>query len=145
MSFVCLFAAKKQNGNAFRTNSLGSGTRTPPLERKSKLSALGKFFKPWKWKRKKKSDKLEAVSRSEYSIHVSQTQTKVFALLLMSVNIINNVCFCFFFLALERKISVRANRDELVQKGILLPESQFAPISEPGENYLLILFFVLLF
>lgn len=53
----------------------------------------------------------------------------------MSVNIINNVCFCFF-LALERKISVRANRDELVQKGILLPESQFAPISEPGEDYL---------
>ncbi|XP_065174135.1 phosphatase and actin regulator 2 isoform X4 [Atheta coriaria] len=91
-------SAKKQNGNAFRTNSLGSGTRTPPLERKSKLSALGKFFKPWKWKRKKKSDKLEAVSRT-----------------------------------LERKISVRANRDELVQKGILLPESQFAPISEPGE------------
>ncbi|KAK9718362.1 RPEL repeat [Popillia japonica] len=91
---------KKQNGTAFRTNSLGSGTRTPPLERKSKLSALGKFFKPWKWKRKKKSDKLEAVSRT-----------------------------------LERKISVRANRDELVQKGILLPESPLTPpISEPGET-----------
>ncbi|GJQ71540.1 hypothetical protein Trydic_g11248 [Trypoxylus dichotomus] len=94
-----VIVAKKQNGTAFRTNSLGSGTRTPPLERKSKLSALGKFFKPWKWKRKKKSDKLEAVSRT-----------------------------------LERKISVRANRDELVQKGILLPESPLTPpISEPGE------------
>lgn len=58
-------AAKKQNGTAFRTNSLGSGTRTPPLERKSKFSALGKLFKPWKWKRKKKSEKLEAVSRSK--------------------------------------------------------------------------------
>ncbi|XP_017780031.1 PREDICTED: phosphatase and actin regulator 4 isoform X4 [Nicrophorus vespilloides] len=93
-----VIVAKKQNGNAFRTNSLGSGTRTPPLERKSKFSAIGKFFKPWKWKRKKKSDKLEAVSRT-----------------------------------LERKISVRANRDELVQKGILLPESPCNPISEPGE------------
>ncbi|KAI4503830.1 hypothetical protein M0802_001233 [Mischocyttarus mexicanus] len=54
--------AKKQNGTALRTNSLGSGARTPPLERKSKFSALGRLFKPWKWKRKKKSDKFEAAS-----------------------------------------------------------------------------------
>ncbi|XP_017029691.1 phosphatase and actin regulator 2 isoform X5 [Drosophila kikkawai] len=91
--------AKKQNGAAIRTNSLGSGTRTPPLERKSKLSALGRFFKPWKWRRKKKSEKFEAASKS-----------------------------------LERKISVRANRDELVQKGILLPESPLGNIPEPGEE-----------
>ncbi|KAH8365976.1 hypothetical protein KR093_007846, partial [Drosophila rubida] len=90
---------KKQNGAAIRTNSLGSGTRTPPLERKSKLSALGRFFKPWKWRRKKKSEKFEAASKS-----------------------------------LERKISVRANRDELVQKGILLPESPLGNIPEPGEE-----------
>ncbi|XP_044272129.1 phosphatase and actin regulator 4 isoform X3 [Tribolium madens] len=91
--------AKKQNGSVFRTNSLGSGTRTPSLERKSKFS-IGKLLRPWKWKRKKKSDKLEAVSRT-----------------------------------LERKISVRANRDELVQKGILPPESPLTPpISEPGET-----------
>ncbi|EDW34804.1 GL20999 [Drosophila persimilis] len=88
--------AKKQNGAAIRTNSLGSGTRTPPLERKSKFSALGRFFKPWKWRRKKKSEKFEAASKS-----------------------------------LERKISVRANRDELVQKGILLPESPLGNIPEP--------------
>ncbi|XP_073843292.1 uncharacterized protein isoform X6 [Musca autumnalis] len=91
--------AKKQNGAALRTNSLGSGTRTPPLERKSKLSALGRFFKPWKWRRKKKSEKFEAASKS-----------------------------------LERKISVRANREELVQKGILLPESPLGNIQEPGEE-----------
>uniref|UniRef100_A0A6P4FIL6 Phosphatase and actin regulator 3-like n=1 Tax=Drosophila rhopaloa TaxID=1041015 RepID=A0A6P4FIL6_DRORH len=90
---------KKQNGAAIRTNSLGSGTRTPPLERKSKLSALGRFFKPWKWRRKKKSEKFEAASKS-----------------------------------LERKISVRANRDELVQKGILMPESPLGNIPEPGEE-----------
>ncbi|XP_073843305.1 phosphatase and actin regulator 1 isoform X17 [Musca autumnalis] len=91
-----LMRAKKQNGAALRTNSLGSGTRTPPLERKSKLSALGRFFKPWKWRRKKKSEKFEAASKS-----------------------------------LERKISVRANREELVQKGILLPESPLGNIQEP--------------
>ncbi|XP_043472276.1 phosphatase and actin regulator 2 isoform X3 [Leptopilina heterotoma] len=88
---------KKQNGAALRTNSLGSGARTPPIERKSKFSALGRLFKPWKWKRKKKSDKFEAASRS-----------------------------------LERKISFRAKREELVQKGILLPESPITPIPENG-------------
>ncbi|XP_046680873.1 phosphatase and actin regulator 4B isoform X3 [Homalodisca vitripennis] len=90
---------KKQNGSALRTNSLGSGTRTPPLERKSKFSALGRLFKPWKWKRKKKSEKFEAASRS-----------------------------------LERKISVRAPRDELVQKGILLLESPTSPLPLPGPE-----------
>ncbi|XP_053956190.1 probable serine/threonine-protein kinase DDB_G0282963 [Anastrepha ludens] len=97
--FSTLQSPKKQNGAALRTNSLGSGTRTPPLERKSKLSALGRFFKPWKWRRKKKSEKFEAASKS-----------------------------------LERKISVRANREDLVQKGILLPESPLGNIQEPGED-----------
>ncbi|VVC44311.1 Hypothetical protein CINCED_3A003090 [Cinara cedri] len=87
--------AKKQNGTALRTNSLGSGTRTSPLQldrkQPSKFSALGKLFKPWKWKRKKKSDKFETTSRN-----------------------------------LERKISVRANRDELIQKGILFLDSPMA-------------------
>ncbi|XP_015434237.1 PREDICTED: uncharacterized protein LOC107190035 [Dufourea novaeangliae] len=90
--------AKKQNGAALRTNSLGSGARTPPLERKSKFSALGRLFKPWKWKRKKKSDKFEAAS-----------------------------------LSLERKISVRASRDELVQKGILLPVIRSTSFPENGS------------
>ncbi|XP_030024331.1 phosphatase and actin regulator 4B isoform X3 [Manduca sexta] len=91
---------KKQNGSAVRTNSLGSGARTPPAERtKSKFSAFGRLFKPWKWKRKKKSEKFEAASRT-----------------------------------LERKISVRANRDELVQKGILLPESPVTPVPEANEE-----------
>lgn len=62
-----LFSAKKHNGAALRTNSLGSGTRTPPLERKSKFSALGRFFKPWKWRRKKKSEKFEATSKCKYT------------------------------------------------------------------------------
>lgn len=82
---------KKVNGASLRTNSLGSAT--PPIERKSKFSAFGRLFKPWKWKRKKKSEKFEATSRS-----------------------------------LERKISVRAPREELVQKGILLLDSPTSPL-----------------
>lgn len=74
-----LFLGKKQNGTAVRTNSLGSATtRTSSLhlERKpvstattvSKFSALGRLFKPWKWKRKKKSEKFEAASRCKFFI-----------------------------------------------------------------------------
>ncbi|EAT35667.1 AAEL012182-PA, partial [Aedes aegypti] len=90
---------KKQNGATLRSNSLNSGSRTPPLERKSKFSAFGRFFKPWKWRRKKKSEKFESTSKS-----------------------------------LERKISVRANREELVQKGILLPESPTSALSIADEE-----------
>ncbi|XP_061503357.1 AF4/FMR2 family member lilli isoform X12 [Anopheles gambiae] len=90
-----VIATKKQNGTTMRSNSLNSGSRTPPLERKSsKFSAFGRLFKPWKWRRKKKSEKFESTSKS-----------------------------------LERKISVRANREELVQKGILLPESPTSALS----------------
>ncbi|KAL1399056.1 hypothetical protein pipiens_008511 [Culex pipiens pipiens] len=92
-------ATKKQNGATLRSNSLNSGSRTPPLERKSKFSAFGRLFKPWKWRRKKKSEKFESTSKS-----------------------------------LERKISVRANREELVQKGILLPESPTSALSIADEE-----------
>lgn len=72
---IILFAAKKQNGSTVRTNSLGSGARTPPAERtKSKFSAFGRLFKPWKWKRKKKSEKFEAASRSEYAFNYFENE-----------------------------------------------------------------------
>uniref|UniRef100_A0A182KG73 Phosphatase and actin regulator 1 n=1 Tax=Anopheles christyi TaxID=43041 RepID=A0A182KG73_9DIPT len=59
-----LCATKKQNGTTMRSNSLNSGSRTPPLERKSsKFSAFGRLFKPWKWRRKKKSEKFESTSK----------------------------------------------------------------------------------
>lgn len=38
-------------------------------------------------------------------------------------------------LALERKISVRANREELIERGILLPESPMTTIPEPGNVF----------
>ena len=35
-----------------------AATATPQTSRKAKIAAsIGKFFRPWKWKRKKKSDK----------------------------------------------------------------------------------------
>lgn len=89
-SFSSLVAAKKQNGAAIRTNSLGSGTRTPPLERKSKLSALGRFFKPWKWRRKKKSEKFEAASKCKLSHY--QMIFAPFSVLVSQFNIQHLLC-----------------------------------------------------
>ena len=43
-------------------------------------------------------------------------------------------CVCFVA-ALERKISLRAHRDELVQKGILLPESPVSPIAQTPSKF----------
>ncbi|XP_055926205.1 phosphatase and actin regulator 2-like isoform X2 [Argiope bruennichi] len=80
----------KKTTGSMRTGSLGSNSRTSitPIEGKqSRLSALGRLFKPWKWKRKKKSDKFEQTSR-----------------------------------VLERKISMRATKEELIKKGVLLPD-----------------------
>ena len=63
------FSGKKANGVP-RSNSLGSAT--PPIQRKSRLHAFGRLFKPWKWKRKKKSEKFEAASKSECNVTIRQ-------------------------------------------------------------------------
>jgi hypothetical protein len=49
---------------ASRANSDGptAGSQTPPLKRKGKLSTIGKIFKPWKWRKKKTSDKFRETS-----------------------------------------------------------------------------------
>lgn len=39
-----------------------SGDTTPPTKRKSKFSSFGKIFKPWKWRKKKSSDKFKETS-----------------------------------------------------------------------------------
>ncbi|XP_071596797.1 phosphatase and actin regulator 2 isoform X2 [Heliangelus exortis] len=38
------------------------GSQTPPFKRKGKLSTIGKIFKPWKWRKKKTSDKFRETS-----------------------------------------------------------------------------------
>ncbi|XP_038195919.1 phosphatase and actin regulator 2 isoform X2 [Arvicola amphibius] len=61
-----------------------AGSQTPPFKRKGKLSTIGKIFKPWKWRKKKTSDKFRETSA-----------------------------------VLERKISTRSSREELIRRGLL--------------------------
>uniref|UniRef100_A0A8C8R9V8 Phosphatase and actin regulator 4 n=1 Tax=Pelusios castaneus TaxID=367368 RepID=A0A8C8R9V8_9SAUR len=68
---------------------LESGDITPPTKRKSKFSGFGKIFKPWKWRKKKSSDKFKETSE-----------------------------------VLERKISMRKPREELVKRGVLLEDPE---------------------
>lgn len=75
---------------------------TPPAKRKSKFSGIGKFFKPWKWRKRKTSDTFRETSE-----------------------------------VLERKISMRKPKEELIKRGVLieLPEdTPVIPESPPLRN-----------
>ncbi|KAK2910419.1 phosphatase and actin regulator 4B isoform X1 [Channa argus] len=61
-----------------------TGGSTPPPKRKGKFSTLGKIFKPWKWRKKKSSEKFKETSEE-----------------------------------LERKMSTRRTRQELIEQGVL--------------------------
>ncbi|XP_039535661.1 phosphatase and actin regulator 4B isoform X4 [Pimephales promelas] len=61
-----------------------AGDDTPPPKRKGKFSSLGKIFKPWKWRKKKSSEKFKETSE-----------------------------------VLERKMSMRRPRQELIEQGVL--------------------------
>ncbi|XP_058503836.1 phosphatase and actin regulator 4B isoform X2 [Solea solea] len=61
-----------------------TGDSTPPPKRKGKFSTLGKIFKPWKWRKKKSSDKFKETSEE-----------------------------------LERKMSTRRTRQELIEQGVI--------------------------
>ncbi|XP_014035384.1 phosphatase and actin regulator 2 isoform X4 [Salmo salar] len=76
---------------------LGS-TQTPPLKQKGKLSTIGKIFKPWKWRKKKTSDKFQDLSK-----------------------------------VLERKISTRQSREELIRRGVLIPDQE-EPVNSENLN-----------
>ncbi|XP_059412846.1 phosphatase and actin regulator 4A-like isoform X1 [Carassius carassius] len=67
------------------------GAGTPSAKGKGKFSNLGKIFKPWKWRKKKSSDKFKETSE-----------------------------------VLERKISMRKPREELIERGLLkdVPENE---------------------
>lgn len=45
-----------------------AGSQTPPFKRKGKLSTIGKIFKPWKWRKKKTSDKFRETSAGTNTI-----------------------------------------------------------------------------
>ncbi|XP_073431782.1 phosphatase and actin regulator 2 isoform X1 [Dendrobates tinctorius] len=79
-----------------------TGTQSPPLKRKGRLSSIGKIFKPWKWRKKKASEKFRETSA-----------------------------------VLERKISMRQSRDELIRRGVLkeIPDNDSdAPINMGTSN-----------
>ena len=38
------------------------------------IKMLGRLFKPWKWKKKKKSEKFEATSKSEFDNDIIENQ-----------------------------------------------------------------------
>lgn len=52
-----------------------SGGGTPPAKRKGKFSKMGKLFKPWKWRKKKPSEKF-----TETSIGTSSPQNNFHSL-----------------------------------------------------------------
>ena len=64
---------------------VGSGQTLPapinswnnlPLERsKSKFASLSRLFKPWKWRVRRKSDKLESVSQSTSCLSFSSSSS----------------------------------------------------------------------
>ncbi|XP_062857246.1 phosphatase and actin regulator 1 isoform X2 [Trichomycterus rosablanca] len=83
---------------AMRSDSLVPGTHTPPIRRRSKLASLGRFFKPWKW-RKKKSDKFKQTSA-----------------------------------VLERKMSTRQSREELIKRGVLKEVNEKGEVEVESEH-----------
>ncbi|XP_034464678.1 phosphatase and actin regulator 2 isoform X1 [Hippoglossus hippoglossus] len=74
-----------------------ANTQNAPATRqqRGKLSSLGKLFKPWKWRKKKTSDKFQDLSK-----------------------------------VLERKISTRQTREELIKKGVLISDQEEANNSQ---------------
>ncbi|XP_026794833.1 phosphatase and actin regulator 2 isoform X5 [Pangasianodon hypophthalmus] len=71
------------------------GSQSSQLKGKGKLSSLGKIFKPWKWRKKRTSDKFQDLSK-----------------------------------VLERKISTRQTREELIRKGVLIADQEDAVSTE---------------
>uniref|UniRef100_A0A4W4EN31 Phosphatase and actin regulator 4 n=1 Tax=Electrophorus electricus TaxID=8005 RepID=A0A4W4EN31_ELEEL len=78
------------------------GDGTPAPKRKGKLATLGKIFRPWKWRKKKSSEKFKETSE-----------------------------------VLERKISMRRPRQELIEQGVLkeLPENETDEAHGPKPPY----------
>ncbi|XP_047188388.1 phosphatase and actin regulator 4B isoform X3 [Scophthalmus maximus] len=75
-----------------------TGDSTPPPKRKGKFSTLGKIFKPWKWRKKKSSDRFKETSEE-----------------------------------LERKMSTRRTRQELIEQGVLkeVPDNDAQNLKPP--------------
>lgn len=80
---------------------------------------MGRIFKPWKWRKKKPSEKF-----AETSIGIMGTRAYYFHPLCALFDLVIYI-FLHMFSALERKISVRKSRQELIARGVLkdIPEN----------------------
>ncbi|XP_077431512.1 phosphatase and actin regulator 4B isoform X7 [Vanacampus margaritifer] len=74
----------EQHQSTMAGEASSTGDSTPPPKRKGKFSSLGKIFKPWKWRKKKSSEKFKEASEE-----------------------------------LERRMSTRRTRQELIDQGVL--------------------------
>ncbi|XP_068425732.1 phosphatase and actin regulator 4B isoform X2 [Clinocottus analis] len=75
---------REDEAEQHHSTMVGEAGSTPPPKRKGKFSTLGKIFKPWKWRKKKSSDRFKETSEE-----------------------------------LERKMSTRRTRQELIEQGVL--------------------------
>lgn len=69
-----------KNGEA-KSSALHT-TNTPTADRKSRFHAIGRIFKPWKWKRKKKSERIEKTAVGE-SVTVFVTMILLFVVVIL--------------------------------------------------------------
>ncbi|XP_048019780.1 phosphatase and actin regulator 1-like isoform X5 [Megalobrama amblycephala] len=88
--------------------SMRSESLVPPVHCRSKFATLGRLFKPWKW-RKNKSEKFKQRSTDGRSGSSEGLSSDV-----MFISRSSSV-----FPALERKMSVRQSREELIKRGVL--------------------------
>ena len=59
---LCHVHADDEVDNTTRAEEGNSGGGTPPSKRKGKFSKMGRIFKPWKWRKKKPSEKFTETS-----------------------------------------------------------------------------------
>ncbi|KAK1894832.1 Phosphatase and actin regulator 4B [Dissostichus eleginoides] len=90
----------EQHHNTMVGETDSTGDTTPPPKRKGKFSTLGKIFKPWKWRKKKSSDKFKETSEE-----------------------------------LERKMSTRRTRQELIEQGVLKEVPDNADTANLKQHY----------
>lgn len=95
-----------------------SGGEAPPAKRKDKISKMGKFLKHFRFKKKKPSEKFTETSKGMF--------TKELTTSAVCIVFIYSMFMCGIHSSeLERRISVRKSRQELIARGVLkeIPEN----------------------
>ncbi|XP_048019777.1 phosphatase and actin regulator 1-like isoform X2 [Megalobrama amblycephala] len=104
----CSRGSHAQDEEVEKLASMRSESLVPPVHCRSKFATLGRLFKPWKW-RKNKSEKFKQRSTDGRSGSSEGLSSDV-----MFISRSSSV-----FPALERKMSVRQSREELIKRGVL--------------------------